>query len=329
MRKPTIAVTGANGFLGKHIVAMYLKQSCEVISLVRNVDEARIIPELKGSRISSYTLDSVDSIKNSIKGASIVIHTAAIHNRGSALKQQIQQTNVVGTENVIKALDNIDKFVFVSSIRSMMTTKKSLISEEDEYDFKKFDTPYGSSKYQAEQLCLSYHRNYKLPLYLVNPAVIIGPNDTTPSYNGKLIFNHLQQKIVFVTPAYWSIVDVRDVARSIPFILSKGKPAERHIVCPASLTLLEFFKKIDEFSHQKKLYITIPYLPLKTAGILFECLEKILPGFDPPIVSSGADIAWLKIHFSGNKLKKMGFRYNNLDDTLRDTVNWFLDGYET
>src|SRR3989339_1237244 len=204
------AVTGANGFLGCHIVTRLLRDGYHVKSLVRDKLKAQQLPELKNTELVEYQLDNISSIKKAIKNTQLLIHAAALHTRSLAQKKQILETNVTGTENVIKAIDNIDQFVFVSSIRSLMTTKKSLITETTPYDFAKFDTPYGSSKYLAEQTCLNYFHSHRLPLYLINPAVIIGPNDLQPSYNGKLIRKHLRQSVVFVIPAMWSIVDVRD-----------------------------------------------------------------------------------------------------------------------
>lgn len=319
-----IAITGATGFLGRHLVRQSIENGYEVRSLVRNREDAK--GKLgNGTELVECSFEDPSSLKQAVKGCNLIIHAAAIHTRKLVGREEILRVNVEGTKALIESAPSLDAFLFVSSIRSMMTTRTSDITEETEYDFLKCDTPYGYSKYEAERLCLNYYRDNNLPLYIINPAVIIGPEDLCPSYNGQLILSHLKKKVVFVTRAMWNIADVRDVADAAFFVLKNGRVGERHIVCSANLLLMEFFRRIDEVSGQRKIYISVPYLPLKIAGYGFELIEKIVPGFDPPIVSSGADIARLMIKFSGDKLHRMGFNYRDVRETFYDTVKWFMD----
>lgn len=319
-----IAITGATGFLGRYLVLSSLEEGNDVRCIVRERESARrVLP--KEAEVIVCSLNDAALLKKAVKGCNILIHTAAIHTRKLTDRDEIFRINIEGTRSLIESTSSLDAFLFVSSIRSMMTTRTSNITEETEYDFLKLDTPYGYSKYKAEELCLKYHRDSGLPLYIINPAVIIGPQDIRPSYNGQLILNHLKNKMVFVTEAMWNIADVRDVAEAAFFVLENGRQGEHHIVCSESLTLSDFFRSIDRISGQNKLHVPIPYLPLKAAGYTFELIEKIFPRFDPPIVSSGADIAHLMIRFSGEKLKRMGFRYRDIEITFNDTVRWFMD----
>lgn len=317
-----VAVTGATGFLGRFIVARLLTDGYKVRCLVRDESFAKnYLP--KDVEIFKYSIDDINSVRKAVIGCNIIVHTAAIHNRKMSDKESIFKINVEGTKNLIESAESLDAFVFISSIRSMTTNRTSQIDENTEYDFAKYDTPYGSSKYLAEKLCLQYYQSHKLPLYILNPAPIIGPEDSRLSHNGKMIFDHLRKTVVFVTRAMWPIVDVRDVADAIPFILENGKKGERHILCSANLQLKEFFLMIDKAANQKKLYINIPYLPLKFAGLGFEMIEMISPTFEPPIVSSSVEVAKMMTEYSGDKIHRMGFNYRRVDETITDTVNWF------
>lgn len=320
----TVAVTGATGFLGRFVVTRLIADGYKVRCLVRDESLARNY-FTKDVELFKYSIDDINSVRKAVKGCNIIIHTAAIHTRKISNKDSIFKVNVEGTKNLVESAESVDAFVFISSIRSMTTTHTSQIDENTEYDFAEYDTPYGSSKYLAEKLCLQYYQSHKLPLYILNPAAIIGPEDSRPSYNGKLVFDHLRKRIVFITKAMWPIVDVRDVADAIPLILEKGKQGERHILCSSNLLLKEFFTKIDKAAHQKKIYISVPYLPMKIAGWGFEMVETIFPAFDPPIVSSGAEIAKMMTEYSGDKIHRMGFNYRAVDKTIADTVNWFLN----
>lgn len=321
----TAAVTGATGFLGRQIVLRLLRDGYKVRCLVRRTSNTACLPAGEVELVECSLDDSAAAIRRALKGCRLIVHSAAIHNRKLSMREETFKVNVEGTRAVIEGAGSLDAFVFVSSIRSLMTSHTSQINEDTEYDFSEWDTPYGASKFQAEKMCLEYYQSQKLPLYVVNPATIIGPEDMRPSHNGTMVLTHLRRKVGLITKAMIPIVDVRDVADAIPLIVDRGAQGERHIICAANMLLGEFFRMIDRAAGQNKYYITAPYPLLKIAGWGFELLETILPSFEPPVVRSSVKVARLMAEFSGDKLRHLGFVYRDARQTVADTVQWFLE----
>jgi len=319
-----VVLTGATGYLGKAVIEMLLAQGCQVRCLVRNYEAAKQVLDAR-VEIMSYDLDDVQKLRTVLAGFRIVIHCAAIHHRKLHHPQALLKVNVEGTRNMIQALDSIDAFIFISSIRSLMNERVSLADENTPYDYLKYDSPYGLSKYLAEKACLEHFNSGGLPLFLLNPAPIIGPSDETPSHNGGMILEHLRKNVVFYTDALWPIVDVRDVAGAIRFIVEKGHMGEKHILCSENLKLRDFYGQIDNVSGQKKIYLPVAHDCLELAGRTFGLMEKIFPKFDPPITVSGVKAARMMAGFSGDKMRRMGFVYRPASETIRDAVTWFLE----
>ena len=318
-----VVLTGATGYLGRAIVEMLLKKGCRVRCLVRNYMAAKQVFDDR-VEVVEYDLDNTQKLRAVLSGFEVVIHCAAVHHRKYYDAEALLRVNVEGTRHVIQALGSIDAFVHISSIRSIMNEHVSVIDENTNYDYSKHDSPYGFSKYQAEKICLEYFNSNEFPLFILNPAPIIGPNDNGPSLNGKMILDHIGRKIEFFTDALWPIVDVRDVANAVAFVMEKGRMGERHVLCSDTLRLRDFYGLIDELSNQKKIYIRVPHDCLELAGRAFEILEKIYPKFDPPITPSGVNTVRLMTSFSGDKMRRMGFVYRSPRETLQDAVQWFL-----
>ena len=324
MIKSRALVTGATGFLGRYVVGRLLQAGYEVRCMVRSTSNTSHLPA-GDVELFECSIEDKEAVHKVVKGCKLIVHCAAIHVRNVSMLDQILRVNVEGTRALIEGADSLDAFVYVSSIRSLMNRNVSFVNEDTEYDFAGIDTPYGTSKFQSEQICLEYHRSHDLPLYILNPTTFIGPEDFVPSYNGKMMLSHLRKKTTFVTKAMYSFSDVRDVADAVTFVIEKGKRGERHIVCSTNMLLEEFFRLVDNAAGQNKYYFRIPYPVLDMAGWVFEKVETIVPGFDPPVVRSSVHVARMMRQFDRKKLIGLGFRYRSGRETISDTVRWLIE----
>jgi dihydroflavonol-4-reductase len=316
-------VTGATGFLGRHVVYNLLKAGYSVRCMVRATSNTSHLPT-KEVEMVECSLDDTGAVQQTVKGCKLIVHCAAIHVRSHSMHDQIHKVNVEGTKALIEGTDSLDAFVYISSIRSLMNRSVSVVDENTVYDFDDIDTPYGISKFQSERLCLQYYQSHKLPLYILNPTTFIGPEDYLPSYNGKMILSHLKKKFAFVTKAMYSFADVRDVADAVLFVMEHGKKGERHIVCSANMPFEEYFHLVDKAAGQHKYYFRVPYTMLSIAGWFFEHLETIVPRFDPPVVRSSVHVARMMREFNRKKLIELGFVYRHYLDTISDAVKWLM-----
>ena len=120
----TILVTGATGFIGSHLVDELLKKKEKVRILIRKLNKDEKLKQ-HGLEICSGSLENIDSLTEATKDVKTVYHLAAMLGGPDVTYRQLYNTNVIGTENLIKACEKnkIKRFVLISSVAAMGPTK--------------------------------------------------------------------------------------------------------------------------------------------------------------------------------------------------------------
>jgi predicted dehydrogenase/nucleoside-diphosphate-sugar epimerase len=174
-----VVVTGASGFLGRHLVAALSRCGADVVALVR--DKTRVPRDMEGkAEIVEGNHSDQDSIARAMAGAAIVFHCAA------ATKNNVpwsihQETNVDGTRAVLEAAlaAGVQRVVHVSSIVVYgFDGKKPRGGIDESTPYAKDRDPwayYLRSKLEADKLALAFHREQGLPVTVLRPGVIYGP----------------------------------------------------------------------------------------------------------------------------------------------------------
>jgi len=161
------SISGGAGFLGLHLARRLLADGHDVRTLdVVPLDDAeleRSVDELRGD------IRDRDSVGKLVQGSDVVVHAAAAlpiqASRGS-----IRSVNVGGTENVLRAADDVGvrRVVFISSTAVYGVPEKHPIEEDDPLVGV---GSYGESKIDAEGLC----RVAAVETTIVRPKTFIGP----------------------------------------------------------------------------------------------------------------------------------------------------------
>src|SRR6478609_2933176 len=128
-----IAVTGANGLLGKYIIERFLQEKLHVIAITRRSgDEKRIFnSDLVTERFADIT-DPV-TLTEALQGATCVIHTAAYVSLNPNASKKMIEVNVNGTSNIVDICLqlNISKLIHISSVAALGKQKGvATITEE-------------------------------------------------------------------------------------------------------------------------------------------------------------------------------------------------------
>lgn len=170
-----VLVTGARGFLGKKIVKALLAKGHRVVAYSRTIDD-----ELKALPIKTICGDitNFDSIEIALKGVDGVIHTASKVGMWGSYND-FHTTNVIGTENLIKACINrkVKKLVYTST-PSVVFGKDDLrgVDETTPYP-EKYLTHYAQTKSAAEKLVLDANGKGELVTTSLRPHLIYGEDD--------------------------------------------------------------------------------------------------------------------------------------------------------
>src|SRR5262245_28179030 len=200
-----IAVTGANGFIGRNVVGHLHDAGWEVRAIVR---PGRRCPVPAGVELVATEFVAADLVR-AAAGAEAIVHAAG--RTRAATARQFQAANIDVTRQVVKAaLELGAKLVHVSSQAAGGPGTPDHPRAED--DLPCPVTAYGRSKLAAEEVVKNSHG---LRWTIIRPSLVYGPGDR----NSLPLFRLAQRGIVLgvprsPAPAY-TFVHVDDVARSI------------------------------------------------------------------------------------------------------------------
>lgn len=203
----TIILTGSTGFLGKIILRNFSNYSILTVGR-RNTD---IITDL------SCQIPDLPKVN-------MVIHAAGkAHSipKTFAEKEEFFNVNVVGTQNLLKALElNLPQaFVFISSVAVYGLSMGELVNENTPLNAK---DPYGLSKIQAENIIIDWCKKNNVVCTILRLPLLVGKNP--PSNLGSMI-NGIKKGYYFNIAggkAKKSMVLAADVADCIPHVAPIG-----------------------------------------------------------------------------------------------------------
>jgi UDP-glucose 4-epimerase len=196
-------ITGGAGFIGSHLSERLLAQGHEV-TVLDNLSTGSIdnISHLKAAPGFSYVIDSVmnDSlVAELIDGCDVVFHLAAAVGVKLIVEQPVHtiETNVHGTEVVLKHANKKKKLVFIAS-SSEVYGKSADVPFREGQDLvlgatAKHRWAYACSKLLDEFLALAYWKERKLPVVIVRLFNTVGPRQT--GQYGMVLPNFVRQAL--------------------------------------------------------------------------------------------------------------------------------------
>lgn len=152
----TVLVTGASGFIGRHLCYRLVDEGYRVRGLLRpQSDSSQLSKDVKVSRSE---LADMPGLVKACEGVTIIFHVAGVAHVGTRSSSEHYETNVEGTRNVLAAgrEAGVTRFVFFSSI--LATQQQS---------------DYGRSKHLAEQLVLENAEHYR-SVSILRPVNVYG-----------------------------------------------------------------------------------------------------------------------------------------------------------
>jgi NAD dependent epimerase/dehydratase len=181
-----VAVTGAGGFIGSHLVEALVAQGARVRAMVRyNSRGDKGALEWAEDEISSEVevvygdVRDAESAAEAVSGCETVFHLAAqIAIPYSYVNpRDFFETNVVGTLNVIQGsrVGPTRRFVHTSTSEVYGSPREFPITEGHPLVAQ---SPYAASKIGADQLALSFHRSFDLPITVLRPFNTYGPRQS-------------------------------------------------------------------------------------------------------------------------------------------------------
>lgn len=159
-----VLLTGATGYIGRHFLAYAIAQGADVMALLRRrPDQKPPCPYLIPS-----DWDNADLLAKAMEGRDVAVHCAGLaHNKQGAMWQSNYDLAVTLAEAAAKA--KVKRFVFISSAAVFGGWGHFALT-----DTPRPVTPYGQSKYEAENACAHILEHSDTAFTVIRPAMVIG-----------------------------------------------------------------------------------------------------------------------------------------------------------
>ena len=179
-----ILVTGATGFIGRHLVERLKKEGHRVFCLVREESKEKA-KELKEVNVVYGDITKKETLKRNLKSYDAVFHLAAAFGK-LMRREDYFKVNVYGTKNLLEVCKekNVGRFIHYSACGVYGSSKK-VIDETSPYNP---GNPYEESKMEGEKIVIFFMN--RLPIVILQPAVVFGPGDT---YNIFKLFKGIKE----------------------------------------------------------------------------------------------------------------------------------------
>ncbi len=266
-----IFVTGATGFIGRHLVRRLLESRHDLCCLVRKINPAITDLERQGVTVCTGDVTDKPSILRGMNGCDRVFHLAGLYSFWDPRKQNFSKVNIEGTRNVMEAVleTGASKVIHVSTVGIFGKPADSPFREDSQPGSVRF-CDYFETKYQGDRIVWDLHSKQKLPVVVVYPAAVLGPGDSkaTGQYITRLIDRRMPATAF--TDSVMTFVHVRDVVEVICRAAEKeNNIGERYIAGTQRLSFGELNRMVSEISGVPSPKLRLPgFLTMVNAAFL-------------------------------------------------------------
>jgi UDP-glucose 4-epimerase len=287
-----VLITGGAGFVGSHLSEAFLERGDEV-AILDNLSTGSIdnIAHLKTHPRFRYTIDAVENeplLAELIDRADVVVHLAAAVGVKLIVEQPVHtiETNVHGTEVVLKLANKKKKLVLIASTSEVYGKSTSVPFREDADlvlgPTSKHRWAYACSKLIDEFLALAYWKERKLPVIIVRLFNTVGPRQTgqygmvIPSFVKQALSNRpitvfgdgtQSRSFTYVGDVVRAMVALIDEPRAVGQVFNIGNGAE--------ITIGDLAARIKALTGSSSDIVRIPYDQAYESG--FEDMPRRVP----------------------------------------------------
>jgi GDP-4-dehydro-6-deoxy-D-mannose reductase len=234
----SILITGAGGFVGRHAIEFFLKNTDRPLFATDIVNPDPV----KNDRVQYFDLDLLadEDVRSLVKKAHPrkVLHLAGISSVRDSIEepQQTLETNLLSFINLVEAirLESVSAKVLVISSSEVYGTPQDEDARRSEKAILKPETPYGASKAAIEMIARQYHHTYSIRTIIARPYNHTGPGQRESFVLSSFAKRLMEIKLLNREPVIYTgnieverdFLDVKDVVKAYHMLLEKGKPGE-------------------------------------------------------------------------------------------------------
>jgi dihydroflavonol-4-reductase len=290
-------------------------------ALARNPERLR---ELEGIEPVQGDLRDREALKGAVCGCGVVYHVAADYRLWSRRPEEMFQTNVEGTRNLLEAARDarVERVVYTSTVGCIGVPENGLGDEDSPVALGEMRGAYKRSKFLAERVALEFAAS-GLPVVIVNPTAPVGDHDFKPTPTGKIVLDFLRGAMPAFIDTGLNVVDVDDVAEGHLAACERGRPGERYILGAENLTLEQILLKLAEITGRPAPKLRIPYALAYAAGVASTAWAQVT-GQTPRAPLDAVRMARKKMWVKHDKAaRELSYRPGPAAGALKRAADWF------
>ncbi len=324
----TSLVTGATGFLGSHVARQLLARGERVRVLARPRNDRRAL-EGSGAEIVEGDLRDAASLDRAVSGVARVFHVAADYRLWAPDPQEIYESNVTGTRNLVEAAQRagVERFIYTSTVATVAVDRPELPTEKTQSSLDEMVGHYKRSKWLAEKEVLDAAKG-GFPAVVVMPTTPVGPGDWKPTPTGKIILDFLNGKMPGYVETGLNFVAVEDAAAGHLLVAETGRVGERYLIGAENLTLKQLLDILARITGRPAPRWKIPH-GLALLAAYADTFFSRLRGREPQIPVEGVKIAQHMMFVDCSRARReLGFAPSPVAAALERAVQWYEEhGY--
>ncbi|UOG77101.1 NAD-dependent epimerase/dehydratase family protein [Hymenobacter tibetensis] len=326
---PKVLVTGAGGFLGRHLVQELLQRGYSVRALIREnwfpLPTALLPLDMLPVEVWEGDITQPATVAGAAQGCSAIIHAAALAQVNPARNPAVWATNLAGTENMLRIARQagVERLVYVGTANVFgFGTKQRPGNETRPYAGRRYGLDYMDSKQAATSLLLRAVRQEQLPAVLVHPTFMLGPGDVKPTSNA-LLLELYQGRLPGYPAGGKNYVHVRDVAVATINALTQGRIGESYILGNQNLTYREAFTLMADLMGVRPPRWPLPPALAHLYGSLCD-LKTQLTGRPAQVNAAMVAVANDGHYFTAQKARdELALPQTDLSEGILEAFNWF------
>lgn len=325
MDKETAVVTGANGFVGSHLVDLLLEKGFNVKCIVRSSSNLQWLKN-KPVELVNCGLNDTKKLEQVFKGAHYIYHIAGVVK--SKKPEGYYEGNVAATRNLLEAAltarETLKKIVITGSLTATGPSPDGRpVTEETPCNPI---TTYGKSKLAQEQLAASYMD--RLPITICRAPAVYGERDTEIFIYFQAFSRGITTTIGFEKKLV-SLIHAKDLVNGhyLAAISPNSKGQTYFITSDEVYTWQQIGEVTTKVMKKKPVSIAVPHFAVYTIAAIAQFVSMFQKSAATLNIEKAKDITQFAWTCSSAKAREeLGYRQQlSLEKGIAATVAWYKE----
>lgn len=320
------AVTGASGFIGRHLVTALLDGGVPVRAVVRRAPDT---PSRAGLEIAVAPLDDRAALRRALSGATTLVHLAGrahqMHEPDGDPAAAFRMVNVEGLRTVLEEarIAGVSRVLFLSSIGAIASTSAVPVSDDT---LPSPQSAYGWSKLAAEGVVRDLCSAAGMDHLILRPPMVIGPG---MKGNPLRLFQAVMRGVPLPLGSVRnrrSLIYVGNLIQAIQCALALPRGTNDTFVVGDGppLSSAELVRAVADALGRPARLVPVPELALDVAGRLGDAIDRVVRF---PVTTDTVQRLTGSLAVDDARFRRVtGYQpTHTFADAMRTTARWFLD----